>query len=321
MNSYQAYLLYIDSDVELPVPLREGFKPDLKIQRRNLTVGTFHNGYGLQDEENADVFVGNEGDLIAGRIYDELYFVVENCTTIYYDFMKSFPKGRLQSYLLGVLMATLLRQRGFLVLHACGVAKDGQAVAFVGESGWGKSTLAEYFCQRGYTLLSDDVMAVQVGQEGQAEVLPSYPQIRLRPEAGRYLRRDFDDLPEVKATAGKRFTTPERFPDRPLPLHKLYLMDPGYTTENAVEPMPARRALLRLIQHTRATNLIKAPAFQARLLRQCEQLIRHVPVERLCRVKDLRRLHEIYELVEQDLHQRQDDEESGTRSLHSTLAA
>lgn len=235
--------------------------------------------------------------------------------------------GILETYLLGVLMATLLRQRGFLVLHACCVAKDGKAVAFVGESGWGKSTLSEYFCQHGYTLLSDDVLAIRVGAahsdenhfdagspntaapdaEGRSDrderpvAIPGYPQIRLRAEAGRLLRTDFDELPLVNEGNSKRYTVPDAFPNRPFPLHKVYLLEPGYGEKNTLEPMDKRTALLRLSLHARATNLIHAPSYRAQLLRQCEKLVHHVPVDRLRRVRDLNRLHEIKALVDRDI--------------------
>lgn len=304
---HRAYLLRVQSDVQLPAPPEKGGEPDVFISQRSLSVRQ-HEGdlvlHAAPDESSnrdAETFVKDQGDVITGGIYDELFFVVQHGDTIYYDLRKPLADGVLQSYLFGVLMATLLRQRGFLVLHACSVARNGQAVAFVGESGWGKSTIAEYFCQRGYTLLTDDVMAIDARGDGHPHVIPGYPQIRLRAEAGRHLRTDFDDLPVVNDENEKRFTTPATFPDRPLPLQQVYLLDPTYADATRVEPMGQRTALLRLIHHTRATNLVKAPDFQAGLLRQCQRIVRRVPVQRMHRARDLSRLHEIAEQVEHDL--------------------
>jgi hypothetical protein len=81
----------------------------------------------------------------------------------------------------------------------------------------------------------------------------------------------------------------------------VYLLEPGYGEENALESLDKRTALVRLVHHARATNLIHAPSYRARLLRQCEELLQHVPVSRLRRVKDLDRLHEIKALVDRDL--------------------
>jgi hypothetical protein len=43
--------------------------------------------------------------------------------------------------ILGPALALILHQRGLLVLHASVVARDGDAVAFLGDNGWGKSYL------------------------------------------------------------------------------------------------------------------------------------------------------------------------------------
>src|SRR5665213_2382780 len=50
--------------------------------------------------------------------------------------------GLLRVLLMGRIMAFLLRQRGWLPLHASGIDIDGQAVLFLGASGSGKSTTA-----------------------------------------------------------------------------------------------------------------------------------------------------------------------------------
>lgn len=302
MRRYHAYLLRIDADVPLPAPPGKGGEPDLCIRRRPLAIREVDGSYVMDvDGPTPERLIGNGGDRIVGGIYDELLFVVREGDTILYHVRKPLPEGALQSYLFGVLMSTLLRQRGMLVLHACSVARDGNAVAFVGESGWGKSTLAEYFCQRGYTLLSDDVLAIDASGDARPQVIPGYPQIRLRTEAGRHLRPDFDDLPRVNAKQAKRFTTPTAFPEAPVPLRQVYLLDPTYAEATRREPVEKRGALLRLVHHTRATNLVKAPAFQSQLFQQCEQVVRHVPVHRLHRARDLDRLDEIYTLVDRDL--------------------
>ena len=56
--------------------------------------------------------------------------------------------------------------RGLEVLHASAVEVDGGAVAFVGRSGAGKTSLALALCRRGAAFLSDDVLALErVGEE------------------------------------------------------------------------------------------------------------------------------------------------------------
>ena len=59
--------------------------------------------------------------------------------------------------LAGTVTAFLLALRGETVLHASAVAIDGAAVAFVGQSGRGKSTIAALLCVAGAELVTDDV--------------------------------------------------------------------------------------------------------------------------------------------------------------------
>ena len=44
--------------------------------------------------------------------------------------------------LLGPIVALIPHQRGRLILHASAVAVGGDAIAFLGGQGWGKSTIA-----------------------------------------------------------------------------------------------------------------------------------------------------------------------------------
>ena len=81
----------------------------------------------------------------------------------------------------GTLLALQLYLRGRTVLHASAVERDGTAVAFLGHSGMGKSTLAALLCAAGARVVSDDVVPVASGD------WPLVPlgatELRLRPGA------------------------------------------------------------------------------------------------------------------------------------------
>ena len=62
-------------------------------------------------------------------------------------------------------MGAILMQRKILPLHGSAIAIDGKAYAIVGDSGAGKSTLASAFLNKGYQLLSDDVIAVSLSKK------------------------------------------------------------------------------------------------------------------------------------------------------------
>lgn len=84
--------------------------------------------------------------------------------------------------LVGNVVAALLTLSGECVLHASAVEIDGVALAFVGSSGMGKSTLAALLCASGARLITDDVLRLE--QDGNGfRCFVGASEIRLRQEA------------------------------------------------------------------------------------------------------------------------------------------
>lgn len=78
----------------------------------------------------------------------------------------------------GILSASLIMLNGDLALHASAVLVADQAVAFVGQRGMGKSTLATIMCRDGGAqLISDDVLRVLPGP---SRIFPGATATRLR---------------------------------------------------------------------------------------------------------------------------------------------
>lgn len=83
--------------------------------------------------------------------------------------------------LLGAPLILACALRNTWCLHASAVAFDGGVIAFVGESGQGKSTLARFLAENGGAIfehVSDDILPVAVDQT-EAHALPRYPQFKL----------------------------------------------------------------------------------------------------------------------------------------------
>jgi len=85
------------------------------------------------------------------------------------------------SYLLGPVLGLLLRLQGVTCLHASAVAFEDRSVAFVGQTGAGKSTTAAAFARQGYGVISDDIAAL-VERKGAFHLMPAYPHLCLWPE-------------------------------------------------------------------------------------------------------------------------------------------
>jgi hypothetical protein len=95
-----------------------------------------------------------------------------------------FPQANLESfnvYLLGQALSFALVKNGIEPLHATVVVVEGKAVGFLGDCGFGKSTLAAEFLRAGHRLLTDDLLVLhKTGR--QVLAYPGPPRIKLLPE-------------------------------------------------------------------------------------------------------------------------------------------
>lgn len=143
-----------------------------------------------------------------------------NLTTAVAHLHPGTDEGLLSVLLPGTVLAVRLMLDGHLVLHASAVRHDGRAVAFVGPSGGGKSTLAALGMLSGQDLVTDDVLRVDLSPAGAPTVWPGATSVRLRPGAAGLGRRRAG----VARTADGRIDLPAaRTLDAPLPLHCLVL--------------------------------------------------------------------------------------------------
>ncbi|NTU85424.1 MAG: hypothetical protein HGA45_39735, partial [Chloroflexales bacterium] len=82
--------------------------------------------------------------------------------------------------ILGPALTILLQQRGHMVLHGSVVEFGGGAVAFLGDSGAGKSSLAAALGALGRQVVADDLTVVKL-EHGEPYALSGPPQLRLLP--------------------------------------------------------------------------------------------------------------------------------------------
>lgn len=141
-----------------------------------------------------------------------------------------------------------------LALHASVVDIDGRAVAFLGASRRGKSTLAAAFARRGHAVLSDDCCVLCRTASG-FDVAPTYPGLRLFPEN---MSSMFGDAggPRVEVA---HYTSKQRivpsdgavFSHRPIPLGALYViashagLDPAAAVR--IDARSSRESVLEIV--------------------------------------------------------------------------
>jgi hypothetical protein len=229
-------------------------------------------------------------------------FLVREGNEIVVDPSPGLDERVLRIVLLGPILAVLLRQRGHLLLHASAVAVDEEAVLFLGSSGRGKSTVAAALRARGHGLVTDDVAVLRV-EESPPMVFPSFPQLKLWPEALVYLGEDPEKLPQWNPYVEKRArSAATAFSTRPLPIKKIYVLKEGSTSK--ILPLRPQEAFVELVRHTygsdyglqAAMGVGSTPHFF-----RCESVVNKVDICSLMRQKSLPELPNLVRLIEDDL--------------------
>lgn len=157
----------------------------------------------------------------------------------------------LHLYLNQVLPLSLARQ-GKLVFHASAVEIEGGAVAFMGESGRGKSTLAASFATSGFRFLTDDGLELEP-IDGGYRGMPSHPSIRLWDDSEEVLiGGNTRKAPPVEYTSKSRFLAGDDivFCDQPRSLRLVYFLGEGIAQQPVFERMNPAEALIELVKHS-----------------------------------------------------------------------
>jgi hypothetical protein len=211
-------------------------------------------------------------------------------------------------YLLGPVFAFVLRLRGFTPLHASAVVIRGNAVAFVGTGGAGKSTIAGALAREGYPILGDDVAALEEISE-EYWLRPAYPHVRLWPDSVSILFGAKETLPKLVPSSDwwdKCFLDLDqprfRFQAESVPIKCICLLEP-YSPDVRVariDEIGTVDAFARLAVNT-CVNYALTTEMRAREFRALGQLVETVPIKRLTLGSSLDWVANLGPLLEQDL--------------------
>ena len=168
---YTAFGLNIESEIELPELLTSEGPADITI-----TLGSVPERIQNPSETTPWFEIGQ--GLFLLRVDTIAKYFVENGTTIIIEPDDQADMQDVRLFLLNTVIAALLIQRGYIALHGAAGIINGKAVAIVGDSGMGKSSLAMLFYDHGYDLLNDAICAIKV-REGKAYVYPGIPQLNV----------------------------------------------------------------------------------------------------------------------------------------------
>jgi hypothetical protein len=286
-----AFGLGIHSEVPLPEVEAGSIAPDISVRVANINLP-------LPTELEGNCYIRASKDDVHLYWPGHGSVLVSGGREITLDPDPSADASSMRLIILGPAIGVLLHQRGYLVLHASVVNVDGGAVAFLGDAGWGKSTIAAALYARGHTLVADDIAAVRF-ENSEAHVYPGFPQLKLWPQTITALGEDPDSLPRVEQQFEKRArTASHNFSQATLPLKRIYVLDQGDRLHLA--PLGPGESIMELVRHTYVIRLLKGTGTLESHLRQCAELAGRVPVLRLSRPVATTEISDVADMVERD---------------------
>lgn len=294
MFSYYAYGLGIHSEIEIPEFIAASTESDVTITiNRDTSIDDYLPSAAIEQpwalhlsREKAIVYVRDTG----------VFLINDGNKIVFVPAPKALEQVA-RFYIVGTVMAILLYQRQFLVLHGSVIDFDGEAVIFLGKSGDGKSSTAAALHAAGYNLVNDDVAPITLGNH-QAILQSGFPQIKMGQATANALGYDFDSLPLIHPLEEKRGYRPQHnFSRSPLTTKRIYVLE--YGADFSSTPIPASIAVMELSRHSRPTTLYQAG--DALHFFQCANLVKEQTIYRLQRPKDLKLLPEIVEFITTEL--------------------
>jgi hypothetical protein len=301
MHSAKAYGLTIQAEFPFPelLPADPHTSADVTVIRSSITIPI-----QLQQEEQPRACVFATQDA-AYFYWDDIGKIMAKAgREIVLDTISGLDDRVLRLVILGPVMAALLHQRGYMVLHASVVSVDGMAVAFLGGKGWGKSTMAAAMHARGHSIVSDDIAAIDVLGGPQPLVHAAFPQLKLWPDSVASVGVDPESLPLLIPAAEKRVRpVTDGFSDKPLPLKRIYILAKRDT--RVIEPISAQHAFAEMIRHSfsTVTRILEFTGDLTAHFPQCVKLVTSVPICRLGRPPSLETVSEVAQWIEEDIGQ------------------
>ena len=195
----------------------------------------------------------------------------------------------LRHLLLDQVLPRLLAHRGRLVLHAGAVRVDDTAIAFVGATGYGKSTLTASFQSAGYSLLSDDGLVLHP-IEAEVTALPTYPSLRLWPESSAGLYPEPPTLAPMAhySTKQRVVLSEEDLSGDPLPLAAIYVLAPVHETGApaiSLTQLSPRDACMAIVENSFQLD-VSDTRRAAAVLAKAAKVAKQVPAFRLSYPRD-----------------------------------
>ncbi|MFX0202084.1 MAG: hypothetical protein ACFFCW_38730 [Candidatus Hodarchaeota archaeon] len=209
------------------------------------------------------------------------------------------------NYLLGQVLSFAMIKQGIEPLHSTVVRVDGGAVGFIGDCGYGKSSLGASFLQAGFPLLTDDLLILKENN-GCFAAYPGFPRIKLFPKiAKKLIGENVESFPMNNVTS-KLILPLDRyqFARTTVPLRSIYVLAPPAASlrskKVSIRRLSQRRAFLSLLRNTFNTKVTEPERLKGQFT-FFTQIVSKVPIKTLSYPRSLKSLPLVREAILDDL--------------------
>ncbi|MEM8793222.1 MAG: hypothetical protein AAGE80_16495 [Pseudomonadota bacterium] len=222
------------------------------------------------------------------RVPETCDYWIRNAAEIHLSPAPGVPADHVALYLCGSAIGMILHMRGIQTLHAATVVIAGCAIAFVGDQGAGKSTLAATMAE-GHQILGDDVIALEM-TGGEVLAHPGGSEFKLWQETLAHLGRT-GRAPIANREEKFFVETGAKAPSRPVRLGAVVVLERRGGAIGA-ERVPLLEATDLISGHGYRPEFVPILGRQAEHFRQSAALAAALPVWRLNRPDGLAHLAE-----------------------------
>ncbi len=209
----------------------------------------------------------------------------------------------LRLFLLGSALGAIYLQRGFFPLHASVVVMNGNAVAFTGNSGAGKSTMAAWLNSQEFPLLCDDVCVVRFDESDNPIAYSGFPRLKLWSDALQAFDIDTSKLQrDLFRTEKYHMPVSNRFWMDPVPLRHINILQFSDTdSKPQIENIKPAHAVSLLRDNTYRYQYISGLGLTSNHFLDCVRLAKNTGMHFLNRPKQYSALADCQRLIERQM--------------------
>jgi hypothetical protein len=204
-------------------------------------------------------------------------------------------------FLYGSIFGALLHQKGILPLHGSAVIYEEEAIAFIGHSASGKSTLAASLAIQGHQVIADDITAVAKKHDGNFEIYPGIPYLKLWKDVVSQLNFP-NNLKKLRPGIEKyKFVLSQNLINTSFPFTKVIILDHHNNNDFKISRITGAKKLNLLKTHTYRFNYVEGLGQSKVQFQNLSNLSQKIDLYTISRPIAPLKINELWSLIEQEI--------------------